>query len=224
MISQERKENLLRQMQKLEAYRVIQNEMGRTIAAFNFRQADCVLSHFALDADGVALEYCDEGVFEGKDSVKTIINELVGAEPKPGEMLDMQLTTPMIEIADDVQTAKCLWWCPGAGAIPQEGADPKAIWAWGMLSADFILCGSEWKIWHLHYYRFIKCDYKKGWVDDISMINRPQVSVHPLAKPTTYHNPYSPYNIRNGIPCAPRPYATYTESDRNWDLDTNKNW
>ena len=130
MITMERKEKLFRAMEKLEAYRLIQNEMGRAVAAFNFRQAERLLSFFALDQEGVALEYCDEGLFEGREAVETIIREVVGAEVKPGEMLDMQLTTPMIEIADDLKTAKCLWWMPGAGAIPQEEGDPMAIWAW----------------------------------------------------------------------------------------------
>ena len=49
MITMERKENLLRAMQKLEAYRLIQNQMGRAVAAFNFRQAEKLLSFFALD-------------------------------------------------------------------------------------------------------------------------------------------------------------------------------
>lgn len=43
-----------------------------------------------------------------------------GAKPEPGEMPDMQLTTPIIEIIDDLKTAKCVWWMPGAGAIPKE--------------------------------------------------------------------------------------------------------
>jgi len=224
MITQERKENLCKAMKKLEAYRLIQNEMGRTVAAFNFRKADAVLSHFALNRADVSVEYADEGVFEGAEAVKAIISETVGAPVRPGEMLDMQLTTPMIEIADDVETAKCLWWMPGAGAIIQEEADPMAIWAWGQISADFAYEDGMWKIWHLHYFRFIKCDYKKGWVDDTSMINRLNVPLHPLSKPTTYHNPYSPTGIREGLPCAPHPYAAYTAADRNWELDRDKNW
>lgn len=224
MISQERKEALLNAMQKLEAYRLIQNEMGRTVAAFNFRQADRVLSFFALDKEDVSVEYCDEGVFEGPEAVKAIITETVGAQVKPGEMLDLQLTTPMIEIADDLKTAKCLWWMPGAGAIPQEGAAPMAVWVWGELAVDFIYENGAWKIWHLHYFRFIKCDYKKGWVDDTSMLNRLNIPVHPLSKPGTYHNPYSPNGVRDGLPCAPRPYESYTHADRNWELNRNKNW
>ena len=224
MISQERKAALYTAMQKLEAYRQIQNEMGRTVAAFNFRQADRVLGHFALKTPGVSLEYADEGVFKGAENVTAIINQVVGAPVKPGEMLDMQLTTPMIEIADDLQTAKCLWWMPGAGAIPQEEGDPMAIWAWGELAVDFVREDGAWKIWHLHYFRFMKCDYHKGWVDDTSMINRPNLPLHPLSETSTYHNPYAPTYIRDGLPCAPKPYATFTDADLHWELDRNKNW
>ena len=91
MLAAERKTALLNAMQKLEAYRQIQNEMGRAVAAFNFRQADRLLSFFALDKADVSLEYADEGVFNGPEAVKAIVNDVVGKEPKPGEMLDMQL-------------------------------------------------------------------------------------------------------------------------------------
>lgn len=224
MIAEERKKALFNAMQKLEAYRQIQNEMGRAVAAFNFRQADRLLSFFALDKEDVSLEYADEGVFNGPEAVRTIIQEVVGKEPKPGEMLDMQLTTPIIEIADDLQTAKCVWWMPGAGAIPQKGGDPMAIWAWGELAVTFAQEDGRWKIWKLHYFRYMKCDYKKGWVDDTSMINRLNTPLHPMADTTTYHNPYSPASIRVGLPCPPKPYRTYTEADENWELDVNKNW
>lgn len=224
MIAQERKEQLYLAMQKLEAYRQIQNEMGRAVSAFNFRQADRLLSFFALDQEDVWLELADEGVFNGPEAVKAIINDTVGVPAKPGEMLDMQLTTPMIEVADDLKTAKAVWWMPGAGAIPQEEGDPMAIWAWGELAVTFIREGNDWKIWHLHYFRYMKCDYKKGWVDDTSMINRLNTPLHPMADTTTYHNPYSPTNIRVGLPCAPKPYQTYTDADKRWELDVNKNW
>lgn len=224
MISVERKKALWTAMQKLEAYRLIQNEMGRTVAAFNFRQVDKVLSHFALDQKDVSVEYCDEGVFRGPDPVRNIIREIVGAPARPGEMIDLQLTTPVIEIAEDMQTAKCLWWMPGAGAVLQKNGDPRAVWIWGELSVDFMNQEGTWKIWHLHYFRFIKCDYKKGWVEDTSMINRLNVPLHPEAEVSTYHNPYSPLSIRDGIPCAPRPYKTWDQADLNWELDRNKNW
>ncbi len=224
MIESERKQALFAAVKKLEAYRQIQNEMGRAVAAFNFRQADRLLEFFALDREDVSLEYADEGVFRGSEAVKTIIREMVGRKVEPGEMLDVQLTTPIIEVAEDLQSAKCLWWVPGAGALPREGEDPQAVWVWGELAVTFIPEGDTWKIWKLHYFRYLKCDYKKGWVEDTSMIHRLNTPLHPLADATTYHNPYSPLSVRAGIPCPPKPYETYGEKDEHWELDVNKNW
>ena len=220
MIDRTRKEELLRSMAKLEAYQEIQNEMGRTIAAFNFRQAEKVLEHFALNEEGVSLEVADEGVFRGKEAVETIVREVLGKEALPGEMTDIQLTTPIIEVAEDGKTARAVWWCPGAGAIPREDQDPQAVWLWGDIAADFVFTEGEWKIWHLHYFRFMKCAYEKGWVEDTSMINRPNTAMHPMAEPTTYHNPYHPKAVRYGIPAAPYKYETYT--DDNWMLRNDK--
>ena len=183
MIEKERKQALFAAIKKLEAYRQIQNEMGRAVAAFNFRQADRLLGFFALDREDVSLEYADEGVFHGPEAVKTIIRETVGRK------LDVQLTTPIIEVAEDLQSAKCLWWVPGAGALPRENEDPLAVWVWGELAVTFIPEGDTWKIWKLHYFRYLKCDYKKGWVEDTSMIHRLNTPLHPMADTTTYHNP-----------------------------------
>lgn len=95
----------------------------------------------------------------------------------------------------------------------------------GELAVTFVQEAGTWKIWKLHYFRYMKCDYKKGWVDDTSMINRLNTPLHPMSDTTTYHNPYSPTNIRVGIPCPPKPYAVYdAEKDKNWELDVNKNW
>lgn len=220
LISEEKVTCFITKVKRLVAYQEIQNNMGRCIAAFNFQNADEVLKHFCLDSEDVCVEYADEGIFTGKEAVKAIINEIV-RKPERGFMLDMQLTTPIIEVAEDLETARAVWWCPGAGSIKTDGeASPKAIWAWGNLGVDFICVQGEWKIWHLHYFRVIKCDYKKGWVEDTSMINRPNVPVNPLSKPGSYHNPYSPLSIRDGIPAAPRPYKTWSNDE--WMLNRNK--
>lgn len=219
MINEARKTTLLHSVAKLEAYQQIQNEMGRTVAALNFRQAEGVFSHFSSRED-IWLEYGDEGVFSGRRAVRTILEEQFGGPGRPGEMLDLQLTTPMIEVAGDLRTAKAVWWCPGAGALFREGRDPQAVWIWGMVSVDFVQEDNTWKIWHLHYFRLIKCDYQKGWVEDTSMIHRPNIPVHPLAEPTTYHNPYSPLCVREAVPPCPSAYETYT--DAGWMLDKHK--
>lgn len=222
MITAERKQALLLKIQKLDAYTEIQNTMGRMIAAVNFRQKDRVPDFFALEKDDVSLEYADEGVFEGRDALIEGIEYLLGKEIKAGEMIDLQLTTPVIEVADDCETARALWWSPGALSVLRENADPQAQWLWGDFAVDFIQTEAGWKIWHLHYFTVIRCDYQKGWVEDTSLINRPNTAMHPKAKPATWHNPYHPKAIRYGIPAAPYPYDTWREEERYWMLRNDK--
>lgn len=219
-MTESRKTRLAANIFKLCAYDEIQNEMGRVITAVNFRQPKNVLARFALGLPDVSLEYADEGVFTGPHAVTTIVNEVIGRPAAPGEMTDIQLTTPIVEVAADLQSAEALWWCPGAGAVITDDDDPQAVWAWGMIAADFVPIDGRWKIWHLHYFRYIKCHYEQGWTQDTSLINRLNVPMHPLSTPSTYHNPYSPLSIRDGLPAAPRPYQTYTGVE--WMLNRDK--
>ena len=222
MIAEERKNDLLRKIAKLNAYTEIQNNMGRLIAAVNFRMKDEALKYFALEKEDVSLEYADEGVFEGREAVEAGMEHLLGTEIRAGEMIDLQLTTPVIEVADDCLTARAIWWSPGAASVLREGEDPQAQWIWGDFAVDFIFVNDTWKIWHLHYFTVIRCDYQKGWVDDTSLINRLNIPMHPQAKPSTWHNPYHPKAIRYGIPAAPYPYETWDEKDRYWMLRNDK--
>lgn len=220
MTTDERRARLAASLNELHAYQDIQNEMGRVVIAFNYRQPDRILRRFALDLPDVSLEYADEGVFTGRKAVETIVNEVVGREAVAGEMFDLQLTTPVIEVAGDGESAQALWWCPGVAAAVREDGEREALWLWGMLTADFVRTDEGWLIRHLHYFRYIKCSYDKGWVEDTSMIHRPNTPMHPLSTPSTYHNPYSPTSVRDGLPAAPRPYDTYTGPE--WMLNLDK--
>lgn len=222
MITEERKKQLLLKINKLDAYAEIQNTMGRMIAAVNFRRKEDVYSYFASELDDVSLEYADEGVFKGPEAVKAGIDYLLGEEIRPGEMIDLQLTTPVIEVASDCMSARAVWWSPGAASVLREGEDPQALWIWGDFAVDFVYINDEWKIRHLHYFTLIKCDYHKGWVDDTSLINRPNTPMHPMAMPSTWHHPYHPKAVRYGIPAAPYPYDTDREEDRYWMLRNDK--
>jgi len=199
---------IARALRRLHAYHLIQNNMARVLIAINHSEADRMLEQFALEDDRVSLEFADEGVFNGCKAVECIVGEVVGGDRLAGEMIDLHLTTPIIEVAEDDQSARGVWWCPGAGAIMREEG-PQAIWVWGMIATNWLSVGDDWKILNFHYFRYIKCSYEKGWVEDTSMINRLNKPMHPLASAGTYHNPYSPLSIRVGIPAAPRPYSTY---------------
>jgi hypothetical protein len=59
------------------------------------------------------------------------------------------LTTPIIEVADDGETAKGLWYTPGIILSPGDGKTPEGNWIWERYGVDFIREGSQWTILHV---------------------------------------------------------------------------
>ena len=221
-MSTEQRDAIYLKMKKLKALREVENLMGRCVVAFNYHQKEGVLSYLAMDDPDVSVELVDEGLYVGPKAVREYADWKIPAEIQAGELTDIHIATPIIEVAEDGQTAKGFWLCPGEGAMLRENNDPMAIWMWGSLAADFKLVGDDWKVWHVHYFRLMKCDYDKGWVKDTSLENKLNESMPRSAKPTTYHNPYTPYTIRDCIPGIPHPYKTWEESDKEWMLHNNK--
>ncbi len=76
-----------------------------------------------------------------------------------------QITTPVIEIAEDGQTAKAMWMSTGAILIcndMDEEAGQTSKWDFGKYAVDFIKVDGAWKIWHLHVCDLWRTDYDEN--------------------------------------------------------------
>jgi hypothetical protein len=58
------------------------------------------------------------------------------------------LDTPLVEVADDGETAKGIW-CLRGNHSRLTTAGPLGYWEWGWMAADFRKENGQWKIWHL---------------------------------------------------------------------------
>jgi hypothetical protein len=66
-----------------------------------------------------------------------------------GNMVLHTLTTPIIEVADDGQSAKGVWYTPGAILTTKADAStPEGIWMWERYGVDFIKEDGHWAILH----------------------------------------------------------------------------
>jgi hypothetical protein len=75
------------------------------------------------------------------------------------------LTTPVIEVAADGQTARAIFFSPGVDTNPRQDGTVTASWCWIKYGADFIREGGKWKIWHLSAYGLFNSDYYTSWAD-----------------------------------------------------------
>jgi len=69
-----------------------------------------------------------------------------------GSLIAHTLTTPVIEIAEDGETAQGVWYSPGI--VTETGPDgkPQPQYMWEKYGVDFVKEDGEWKIWHIHMY------------------------------------------------------------------------
>lgn len=166
--------------------REIQNIMGKySLLTMICKQADLVDQFWAKQADKPTLARND-GWYVGLDAIRNyyqdiarniaakaaLLKELfprqLGGKSEEeifgaGEHYPRPLTTPLVEVAGDGQTAKGLWQVMGAdNSITQYG--PLSTWNWGYMAADFVLEDGQWKIWHLQEFTELDAPVASDWV------------------------------------------------------------
>ncbi len=204
---EERVKFLEKQIERLQAINEIENLVGKYEVLHTPKTFGDTAALFALKQPDVCVEIADWGVYEGPEQVK-ILYEMVHNEPLVGTMFEHQLTTPMIQVAEDGQTAKGVWFSPGHETQIVDGK-LQAYWCYGKYAADFIKEDGKWKIWHWHWYDTFKCPYEKSWVAVGPGAPPPDIAEHPANKPTTYRSSYFPTGVREPIPVCPEPYETW---------------
>jgi hypothetical protein len=101
------------------------------------------------------------------------------------------LTTPVIQVARDGQTARAVWMCPGL-----EGT----TLTWIKYGCDFKIQDGRWKIWHLHVYGILTGEPKDSFTPNTQPRNGAD-------KPPTTNWDYS--NSATHIPLEPAPPEPY---------------
>lgn len=128
-------------------------------------------NHFALSEPDVTIDIDNMARWVGPEKVRAILlSQDINPEPistlpldlapSAGQMHEHTLTTPIIEVADDGQTAQGLWISPG-----HETVGGKAYWAWCKYAVDFKKIDGAWKIWHMKIHGTFFTPFDKDWVE-----------------------------------------------------------
>jgi hypothetical protein len=214
------------ELHRARAVYEVQNVMARYEVLHTPAQIARTTEVFAMSRADVSFEISDWGVWQGPEAV-THLFEVVMQVPRRGTLTEAHLTTPMVQIAGDGETAKAVFWSPGVEILPSlgdqavgDGGEEQltTYWVWGKYAADFIREEGEWKIWHLRWFRLLRNDYYRSPVDSYRemMTGAPGSPEFPGVLPPTFHHPYSPEDERTPIPVGPEPYETYDGSFDWW--------
>lgn len=220
--------------------REIQNVMGKySVLTMICKQADLVDRFWTQQAEQPALAL-NNGWYVGLDAIRgyyQAVSQNIAAKaalmkklfPKQlggksdeeifgvGEHYPRPLTSPLVEVAADGQTAKGLWQVMGAdNSITEYG--PLSTWHWGYMAADFVLEDGQWKIWHLREFTELTAPVASNWVKGNPYSILPEyetVAQLKVPAPTVevkLYEAWSPQREYTLPPRMPEPYGTFAET------------
>ena len=159
------------------------------------------------------ISWGNSGGFQiGRDVVWSFyVKPHVGKTAAPGELFMHTLTTPLIEIAGDGQTAQAMWYTPGfttgRGFDAPEDAPLKGEWMYERYAIDFIKEDGEWKIWHF----FVGTDFSfEAGTEYVEREMPPMGETKPERGVLRIPNLYTSKYNWSAYPHFPAPYETWT--------------
>lgn len=131
------------------------------------------------------------------------------------------LTTPIIQVAGDGQTAKGLWYTPGIVSGPSSKGEGlvRPSWMWERYAVDFIKEDGKWKFWHVIVLTDFGITVGKSFNDGGATGSNNGVEgsfVHekpiPLDINRDMYHEYSATTVPHLYPPPPVPYYTFSET------------
>ena len=225
-----------------QAYIDLANLMGRYQYLHTGGQMNVIGRElFAYELPDARCEYGPLGVF-GPEKSLAFFDAMTAAFTEgqghctPGLLELHQITTPVIQVAGDLKTAKGMWMSTGA-ILMLHDADSETgrsfTWDSGKYAVDFINLNGVWKIWHLHVCDLWRTDFEhdpvanagtldpgttQAMIDDWNRRAAAGEDVRPHGMPvipdgpTTFHYAYAADSIAPQEPRPPEPYETFADT------------
>lgn len=213
MIDIARIERLEREVQRVRDWQEISNLHGRYNHLVLGHHWNVILEMFAQKTPGVIVEIAESGVFHGLEGVRKVFIDMLGKlYTYRGNFALHELTTPVIEVAQDGKTAKGMWFTWGANTNnhPQQGLI--AIWQALKYNHTFVKEDGQWKYLEFRAHLIFRSPFDKGWVKEPYIGGSTIKGTDPSQalqsdEPTSFHDPYDPTKEHYaGLPLPPQPY------------------
>jgi len=146
---------------------------------------------FSQTREDVSIQASDSGVFVGGEHIQDrfFMKFMNFLKQVPGAFTMHFLCNPVIEIAEDRNTARSVALSPGCATDPQNR---EALWIWGTFLDDFVREDGEWKILHHAFIPLFRAPYDKGWVNQAIGTQLSKVAGDMADRPSDFWNPYDP--------------------------------
>ena len=215
---------------KTQAVQEVEKLMNKYEFLLSHARLEEIMDLFALKMDDVRMEI-SFGKWVGPQGIERCVMGLHGklfrgadGLPAVGCFHLNANTTAIIEVADDLKTAKGMWTCPGVYNNPSSETESGAISMAGacLRTCDFIFdqVSGQWKMWHyvvtgLMSYTFGESPASakgegQSWEDWAWLFDD---TSRPDSRPTHYWMYTAKARVENGeYNSIPEPYKTWSET------------
>lgn len=214
-------EQLEHSLAKLQAQEACRNLMGRfSYYHAVYRSKECLA--LWADREDSSLELI-WGSYSGIGQIKKYFLEDLGdrSDSKVQEKIKgtanvYEADTEIIEVAEDLKTAKAAFISQGNETYVDRSADEEIVhaqWVWNKYAVDFIQEDGEWKIWHIHCYPMFRSEFGEGWAEAAQIDPKDYSDTHAELKEQIWH-----YDKNEVYPAdqpePPKPYTSFGETQK----------
>ncbi len=213
----------------------VKNQMGRYTRALLHKEESTILQRFWSRREDICLGL-NEGWYLGRESIGRYYDHLEektresdramktlfpGLEPDArgiGYLEMKSLSTDLVEVAGDGESARAMWNCAGQ-KVEYTAAGPVTFLTYGTFAVDFIREEGEFRIWNLQYLEDISHPQGEKWWEEVR--ERPSMeafealaAMAPPAPdvPQRLYEAYSTGRHMPRLPALPEPYETLGET------------
>ena len=147
----------------------VRNLAARFVMSLKGGRFEDALNCFALETEGTMATIEKYGIYKGKNQLKAYFvdyySKIGGSE---GCFIEHELTSPVVEVAEDCKSAKAMFMSEGILAIDPDGSMgpddvARSFWQIGPWYMECVKENDEWKIWHLTIFDEIEIPYEQSW-------------------------------------------------------------
>lgn len=200
-------------IERWHAQHEIRNLMGRFAIYYSAGQYTRAGAMFSC-TDQVYLQRSDIGIFEGREAVANYFAQLE-KRSVPGSFRMMPITSEIIELSEDGESAQGMWFINGLEAIkdPRDPSVPASdLWVNDKLAVEFIRENGKWVILRMNINEEMRATYHKCWGDYAEAPEYPAFDTFPSpTRPATRHKPFAPDRKSGKNLTTPEPYGSYAD-------------
>jgi hypothetical protein len=100
-----------------------------------------------------------------------------------GDLVMHTLTTPVIEVAEDRETAQGVWMSIGLASRVGQDGKPQYVEFWEKFGVDFVREDGEWKIWHFQIHSDVMFTIPENMWGGLGPVMQAQTAAPPEGAP-----------------------------------------